>query len=63
MKTELHNFLKQWWKGLAKCLPYDTKVQHLTMAASCMWLVGHPDVTEDQLDEMIKEWLEDTNPM
>jgi hypothetical protein len=63
MKADLHNFLKLWWKGFAKGLPYDAKVQQLNMAASCMWLVGHPDVKEEEMDEMIKEWLVDTNPM
>ena len=63
MKESLNHFLSLWWKGFAVGMTYDAKVDQLSMAASCMWLVGHPEVNETQLDVMINEWLNDTNPM
>lgn len=63
MKESLYQFLGLWWKGFAKGLHHHVKVEQLHMAASCLWLVGHPDCPETKMDEWIKEWLDDTNPM
>ena len=63
MKQELDQFLALWWKGFAKGMSHDLKVDQLRMAASCLWAVGHPECTDEERDDLITQWLETANPM